>query len=119
MLPRPKELSRTSPDIRRFEGQLQKEMKNQGLHNKNSQTIVLRPSAGWGGLTVWMTNLCKDQIHREYVVACVNEDLQGSGWQIKDTCIVKNDRGTLSGLAVTLKYRAAADEGLDLEIQAA
>ena len=119
MLPSPQQLSGISTNVRRFNSQLQKEFARQGLRNKHTQRIRLRP-AYLGRLTDWMTALCKDKAERQYIIDCVNEQLVGSGWQIVGPGTVERSYSNRpSALVVVLKYRAERDQGLDLDAIAA
>ena len=118
MLPNPNELSGIDPNVRRFNSQLQKEFALQALRRKHTQTIRLRPIS-YGGLTNWMHSICTEKLYRQYIIDCVNEQMEGSGWLITGNIVEKNHNGQPWALNVVLKYRVERDKGLDLETSAA
>ena len=117
MLPAPQQLSGIDVNVRRFNNQLQKEFARQALRNKSTQSIRLRPLS-YGMLADWMKKLCDNKTDRNYIIECVNEQLEGSGWQITGHAVEK-DNGYPNALRAVLKYRAERDEGLDMEAFAA
>ena len=120
MLPSPDQLSGVSVNVGRFDYHLQKQFAQQGLRNKTTQVIRLRPTT-YGSLSEWMHMLCEDKEERQYIIECVNEHIRESGWRIVHTRQIKSrpsDR-RYQAMDVTLKYRAARNMDLDVEIHAA
>lgn len=113
MLPNPTHLSGNSTTVRRFKNQLMKEFERQGLRNRRTQTIKLRPLYA-GSLTDWMRDLMANKDEQRYVRDVINDtSLVGSGWMIERMSAERTSYGN-PYMEVTLRYRAAADDSLEI-----
>ena len=111
MLPKPSQLPGNSTTVRRFKNQLLKEFDRQGQRGKRTQEIVLQPST-WGSLTEWMRQLRADKDEQRWVMTVINEDMEGSGWQIERIWSSATGYTDKPCMRVRLRYRAVMDEGL-------